>query len=315
MHSRFNMRAPARFRISDWRLRIGKCHSSIRNPNAEISNRAMTLVELLVVMAIIGVLVALLLPAVQAARESARRAHCHNNLRQLGVGLTLHEEHARKFPIGCIGCKFVAPPSSIPAMPLRYLAWNIHILPYLDEAPLWKAIDLSIPSYKPANKAAGAAIVSVFLCPSTVSEAVLQPKGLWQGVAFTDYAGIYGVEGEGHSATDPNATQWLSDQWLGVMLYETAVAPREIVDGLSKTACIAETILRRQTESEWINGNNLFAQEASTPINRESGLGNEIGSPHPGGASAAFCDGHVEFCAETIEQPVLVALLTKAGGE
>src|SRR6202012_6217028 len=99
------------------------------------------------------------------------------------------------------------------------------------------------------------------------------------------------------------------------MLYEDAVAPREITDGLSKTACVAETVLRRQVESEWINGNNVFAQEASTPINVSSGLGNEIGSPHPGGASLAFCDGHVEFVAETIEQSVLNALLTKAGGD
>lgn len=74
-------------------------------------------------------------------------------------------------------------------------------------------------------------------------------------------------------------------------------------------------MLRRQTESEWINGNNLFAQEASTPINQASGLGNDIGSPHPGGASLVFCDNHVEFLAETIEQSVLNALLTKAGGE
>jgi prepilin-type processing-associated H-X9-DG protein len=191
----------------------------------------------------------------------------------------------------------------------------VELLTHLDETPLLKTIDLSIPSYKPANKPAAATIIDIFLCPSTVEDAVRQPKGWWQGAAFTDYAGIYGVEGDGHTATDPNAPQWLSDQWLGVMLYDEAVAPRAITDGLSKTACIAETVLRRQIESEWINGNNLFAQEASTPINKASGLGNEIGSPHPGGASLVFCDGHVEFVVETVEQAVLNAMLTKAGGE
>src|SRR6476620_2564311 len=90
---------------------------------------------------------------------------------------------------------------------------------------------------------------------------------------------------------------------------------KEIIDGLSKTACIGETMLRRRTESEWINGNNVYAQEASTPINAKSGLGNETGSPHPGGASLAFCDGHVEFVAETVEQAALNAMMTKAGGE
>src|SRR3954471_22622176 len=95
--------------------------------------RGMTLVELLVVMAIIGVMVALLLPAVQVARESARRAGCQNHLRQLGVAMALYEQHARAFPIGCIGCRFVAPPPGAPpAAPLRYLSWNIHLLPHLE---------------------------------------------------------------------------------------------------------------------------------------------------------------------------------------
>ena len=275
----------------------------------------MTLVELLVVLAIIGLLAALLLPALQSARESSRRAKCYNNLRQLGLATILHEEHARAFPIGCIGCKPSVPPAGGPPALQRFFAWNVEVLTYLDEAPLSKTIDLSIPSYKPANKPAAATVVDVFLCPSTVEDPLWQSKGLWQGAAFTDYAGIYGVEGDGHTATDPNAQQWLADQWLGVMLYDEAVTPRAITDGLSKTACIAETVLRRQTESEWINGNNLFAQEESNPINGASGLGNEIGSPHPGGASLVFCDGHVEFVAETVEQTVLNAMLTKAGGE
>jgi prepilin-type processing-associated H-X9-DG protein len=66
---------------------------------------------------------------------------------------------------------------------------------------------------------------------------------------------------------------------------------------------------------EWVNGHNLLAQEQSTPINGVTGLVDEIGSPHPGGASLVFCDGRVEFVMETIEQPVLNAMLTKAGGE
>jgi prepilin-type N-terminal cleavage/methylation domain-containing protein/prepilin-type processing-associated H-X9-DG protein len=280
----------------------------------------MTLVELLVVIAIIGVLAALLLPAVQASRESARRAKCYNNLRQLGLAMTLHEEQERAYPIGCISC--VPPARGGPPLPQRYLAWNVQVLPYLEETALRKTIDVSIPSYKPANIAAAAAVIDVFLCPSTIDDPrhpfddpLHQTKGLWKGAAFTDYAGIYGVEGEGHSSADTSATQGLSEQWLGVMLYEEAVAPRAITDGLSKTACIAETVLRRQTESEWINGNNVFAQEASTPINVSSGLGNDIGSPHPGGASLVFCDGHLEFVAETVEQTVLNSMLTKARGD
>jgi prepilin-type processing-associated H-X9-DG protein len=274
-----------------------------------------TLVELLVVIAIIGALAMLVLPAVQSARESARRGQCQANLRQLGVAMSLHAQRGGAYPVGCIGCKFNLPPADAPPAPQRFIAWNVHLLPFLEQAALWDAFDFSVPSYEPVNKAVGENIVETFLCPNTADEPLYQTKGLWLGTAFTDYAGIYGVEGEGHTETDPAAPNWLRSGSLGVMLYEVAVSPREITDGLSKTACIAETVLRRQIESEWVNGHNLFAHEGSTPINRASGLGNEIGGPHPGGASLLYCDGRVEFIPETVEQTILNAMLTKAGGE
>jgi prepilin-type N-terminal cleavage/methylation domain-containing protein/prepilin-type processing-associated H-X9-DG protein len=278
----------------------------------------MTLVELLVVVAIIGVLVALLLPAVQAARETARRAQCQNNLRQLGVAMDLHADQHRGYPIGCIGCMPTLPPEGTPPAPLRFISWNVQLLPHLDESALWRLFDFNTRSFLPPNKDVGAYVISSFLCPSTDSTEVLSPKGLWKGMAFTDYGGIYGVEGPNHDV-DPeeiNPSQWLRRQSLGVMLYEVAVTRKEITDGLSKTVSIAEASGRRiSQETEWANGHNVFAQEASTPINGPLVQINEIGSPHPGGASLAFSDGHVEFVDETIDQPVLNAMLTKAGGE
>lgn len=274
-----------------------------------------TLVELLVVVAIVGALLAMTLPAVQAAREAARRGQCQHRLRQLGIAMTHHAGRGGAFPIGCVGCKLSLPATGGPPAVQRFISWNVQLLPFIERSELWDAFDFSVPSYHPANAAAAATVVELFLCPSTADQRLRQPKGLWQGAAFTDYAGIYGVEGAGRTATDPLAPQWLRDDSLGVMLYEQAVQPREIVDGLTHTAAIAETVLRRQVESEWINGHNVFAQEAATRINRTSGLGNEIGSPHVGGASLVFCDAHVEFVAESIDQRVLISLLTKAGGE
>jgi prepilin-type processing-associated H-X9-DG protein len=274
---------------------------------------------LLVMIAIIGGLVALLLPAVQAARESARRAQCQNNLRQLGVAMALYANATGAFPIGCIGGpNYLHDP--------RILSWNVQILPYLEQKAMYDRFDLSASSTPIANKAIAATVIPLFVCPSVPDTQLLSMSGLWKGAAFTDYGGIYGVEGEGHDVEqsdgdvpyDPATShelQTLRDDSLGVMLYDVAVAPKQITDGLSKTACVAEsTYRRRDGYAEWANGHNIFSQNQSTPINGV-GLDNEIGSAHPGGASLVFCDAHVEFLAESIQQSVLLAKLTKAGGD
>jgi prepilin-type N-terminal cleavage/methylation domain-containing protein/prepilin-type processing-associated H-X9-DG protein len=277
------------------------------------AHRGVTLIELLVVVAIIGTLVALVLPAVQMARESARRAQCQSNLRQLGIAMALHANAQGAFPVGCLGYR--GDFSVEPPVKARCIAWNIGLLPFLEETAIGAAFDPSLPSYDAANKRVAATILPVFLCPSTEEVDLLNPTGAWKGAAFTDYAGIYGVEGPTRTRPDTDAVQKIVDDALGVLIYEEPVAPKQVVDGLSKTACIAETVVRRQTESEWVNGQNIFAQDEATPINVERDAGNEIGSPHPGGASLAFCDGRVAFIAESIEQEVLNSLLTKAGGE
>ena len=107
-----------------------------------------------------------------------------------------------------------------------------------------------------------------------------------------------------------------ADDSLGVLALRGSQSRRkQVIDGLSKTAGVAETVVRRQTESEWVNGQNIFAQEESTPINVRRDGRQRDRQPAPGRRSLAFCDGHVEFVAESIEQAVLNAMLTKAGGE
>jgi prepilin-type N-terminal cleavage/methylation domain-containing protein len=274
-----------------------------------LARTAFTLVELLVVIAIIGTLVALLLPAVQSARESARRSQCQNNLRQLGVATALHIVAHTEFPIGCIGGR--------QSPDKRCISWNVQLLPFLERTELRAGFDMSVPSYAPANQRVRETLIDLFLCPSTVNTDLYSLRDAWKGAAFTDYGGIYGVEGIGRDAPEdaPPPKQMLRDDSLGIMLYEVAVAPKQVTDGLSKTASIAETTVRRKPGiNEWVNGLNIFAQEQSTPINGV-GFENEIGSPHPGGALLAFCDSHVDFIAEAIEQSVLDAMLTKAGAE
>src|SRR5947208_6090934 len=132
-----------------------------------------TLVELLVVIAIIGVLVSLLLPAVQQARESARRMSCSNRLKQIGLSLHNYESAHKVFPPAYITAN---PAASGSAFGVSYgdeyrngpsgFAWGTLLLPFLEQQGLFSQFDFSAPCWAPPNAAAAQTKVAVFLCPS-----------------------------------------------------------------------------------------------------------------------------------------------------
>ncbi|TWT85795.1 Type II secretion system protein G precursor [Posidoniimonas polymericola] len=267
--------------------------------------RGFTLVELLVVIAIIGVLVALLLPAVQAARESARRTACQNNLKQVGLALLSYEDVGKALPVGCVGCR---------EKPKFRRSWCVDVLPHLEHGDLYDRFDLSLAVNDPVNLPSAAAVLGVFLCPSTPEGPQLAADGRFKGAAYGDYGGLYGAEGPAASAPF-GAAQFLADPYLGVMLYEQPTRFREITDGLSHTAAVAELLDRRSGDAEWANGATLFAHELGQSVNEQTLLGNNVGGPHPGGAFLLFCDGHVAFIPNELEPVLFTALLTRAGGE
>ena len=276
---------------------------------------AFTLVELLVVIAIIGVLVALLLPAVQAAREAARRTECTNRLRQIGVALAIYAERGDAMPVGCSGCK----PPTLPACESSpyarlFTSWNVRLLPMLEHQALADRYDDQLIAAAPGNLEVGGSVLDDFLCPSEPSDKLSEEFGVWRGAAYTDYGGVYGVEGDGRDGPECG-DQTLNDESLGPLLYDHGTLLAEVTDGLSHTAAVAELLERRTSEAVWINGHNLLAQEASTPVNGISGFGGDIGGPHPGGALATICDGSVRWLTDEMDQQALVALLTRAGEE
>lgn len=247
-----------------------------------------TLVELLVTISIIGILMGLLLPAVQAARESARRTQCSNNLHQIGIALQNYHTARRTLPPGCLQWR---PPGGSTA--LKQFAWSALILPYLEQTELYESINFNVAYDAPANSLPGSTQLSVYRCPS----ATLPAPG---GLGKTDYAGLYGQR----LTTFTNTNN-------GVFIYNRALRFEEIRDGLSQTACVAEDTLG--PECEWINGRNTFEQSGSINDSTASLIDNEIRSEHSGGAMVLFTDGHVSFLLNGLDKRVLGALITRHG--
>lgn len=135
-------------------------------------NRGFTLIELLVVIAIIAVLVSLLLPAVQQAREAARRTQCQNNLKQIGLALHNYLDTHQVFPPAYLG----SPVNAGSAFGVNYpddnrngasgLGWGAMILPFVEQSALFGQFDPTIPLWAPQQVAALKTKVAVFLCPS-----------------------------------------------------------------------------------------------------------------------------------------------------
>lgn len=249
-----------------------------------------TLVELLVVVAILGVLLGMVLPAVQGAREAGRRTQCLNHLRQLG--LALHAYHAAQgtFPVGCVQFRVHASQTS-----RRQLAWSALLLPYLEERALYERLDLLAPYDAAANAPAAATVLPVYLCPSTP-----RASGREGARGASDYGGIFGER-----ISSPNKPP------KGVLLNEVSISLRRITDGASQTLIVGECA--DFPDGQWINGRNLFDQAFA--IQRAPPFENDLRSFHPGGVQAAWADGSARFLPETTALRVLAALCSRAGGE
>jgi prepilin-type N-terminal cleavage/methylation domain-containing protein/prepilin-type processing-associated H-X9-DG protein len=214
--------------------------------------RAFTLVELLVVIAIIGVLVALLLPAVQAAREAARRVHCSNNAKQLGLAIHNYADARRVFPAGGL-------PAPAPGWTWGH-TWSIAILPYLEEDALFQQLDLKSKLFPQVgliytspsglNNTHNARVldgrhIPALECPSTTLPrwALVGSPGPI-GSLSPDYTAIAGaiddrtaVDRDGN--TNPHSATGIQS-FGGVLIARAHVKFREITDGTSKTALVGE---------------------------------------------------------------------------
>ena len=306
-----------------------------------------TLVELLVVIAIIGVLIALLLPAVQAAREAARRTHCVNNLKQIGLGILNYESSFRAFPISIPHSQDEQ--TVLPNIDLNGLSWMVGILPFIEEQSLYSTMNLKgrAPSgdgiKRAQNQVAIKTQLPTYTCPSDVSEPRVRTN-VWQAVgpefAVTNYAGCMGPHNVGatsifggapdchnyfnfvQNSSNPNYQRDCTGTfWRHTVL--TPVRLKSFTDGTSKTIVAGEVVPEYDDFKVWAIDNGSWAANHA-PINYLpapnepwNGWRNQSGfrSRHAGGAFFVWGDGHVSFLDELIAQDVYRGLSTRAGGE
>ena len=298
--------------------------------NRGCSRSAMTLMEVLVVISIIGMLMALLLPAVQASRESARRTQCQNNLHQLSLAAHGFESARGRFPAGHFGGTFGYGPNS------RAWSWEAQLLPLLERKDLYELGHVQDATLD--NSIATSQQVSIFLCPSAAPSSSRIDAGNLEGlpVGQATYKAVSGANW-GDDDTQPGSTQLVTD-WRnkgingsydgldngdGVMFRSDYQNPRLIAqmrDGTSRTLLLGEDVPDENQWVSWPYANNAYGTCAIPPnmtkyppSNWENTWG--FRSRHPGGLNFAMADGSVQWINDSIELAVYRALATINGQE
>jgi prepilin-type processing-associated H-X9-DG protein len=222
-----------------------------------------------------GILAALLLPAVQSAREAGRRAQCMNNLRQIGFAMHNYHDTYGTLPPAVIADENGRPMHS----------WRVAILPSMEQTPLHDMYDFDVPWDDPNNELLMGMPIMAYQCPSD------PPSSGASSLSDTNYVMVVG---KGTLGGEPNEAVRFSD----------------ITDGTSNTILVIEV---GGSGIPWMEPRDVTVEEAVTFITNPSA--SQFTQVHSGGINVLLADGSVRFISSTIDPGMLRALLTKDDGQ
>ena len=288
--------------------------------------RGFTLVELLVVIAIIGILIGMLLPAVQQVREAARRTQCANNVRQLSLSVLNYESAHMRFPPGWNSqSEFDSSPG---------WGWAAIVLPFIEQNNLASQIDFRSSITAPINQGVLEQVIETHICPSdpdpevaSLGQLTSGPVGSGGGsttrnpiqtssgdelmVSRSNYSGVFG-------SLEVNEDPFAGN---GVFFGNSRIGFRNISDGSSNTVMIGErrNDLGVVTWLGVIDGiEEPFARivgAADHSPNDDGGGFEDFRSYHPGGVNMGVADGSTQFVSDSISEADFQALGSRNGGE
>jgi prepilin-type N-terminal cleavage/methylation domain-containing protein len=291
-----------------------RLHRSLRRLSPRAISEGFTLVEVLVVIAIIGVLTAMLLPAVQASREAARRVSCLNNVTQLGLALHSYEFHNETLPPGVVN----------PDGPIRneasgqHVSWIVQVLPYMEQQTMWRRFDVEAGAYAEENRPVRTATIRTLLCPSFPDL-----ERLDSNEARSTYGGCQ------HDVEAP-----IDADNHGLLFLNSRIRYNDIYDGSSSTILLGECIPPAEAEDlGWVSGtrstlrNTGALEQPRQPHFTEDGEPTPDQAPsdstfvggfggwHASAVSVAFADGSTRAISYNIDPAVLKLLGHRADGE
>jgi prepilin-type N-terminal cleavage/methylation domain-containing protein/prepilin-type processing-associated H-X9-DG protein len=282
--------------------------------------RGFTLIELLVVITCIAILISLLLPAVQQAREAARRTQCRNNLKQMSLAIHSYHDTFSLFPNSEVGGTGTLAKASA----------FVAILPYVEQTSTFTLYNPAVGNSDPVNMSAVRQLIPVYLCPSAplrrqipISSCDANDRAPGTYAFSTGSGDAWGMQSTGnpHNGAIVNPASGKTSM-------------RDITDGSSNTLLVGEAAWnlpdylftsgpcagqQRWGFSYWSSPYPLAtAFTTMAPFNPKSGGANVLSrfrSEHIGGVQFAMADGSVRFVSENISQIILDATGTRAGGE